>query len=149
VFEFGQNAVLKAGAQGEENLVYLASLGFALSMDHVESLAMDFGRLKTLGFRYMKVRADTLMNGMNGAHASVAAEDLKKLLERHGMNLIAERVENEKEVVQLLDYSVDFGQGYLFGEPRAVREDSFKAPENKTLEKLEPSAPVIPFRRAG
>jgi cyclic-di-GMP phosphodiesterase TipF (flagellum assembly factor) len=113
-------------------------------MDHVDTLALDFGRLKTLGFRYMKVRADTLMNGMTGANASVAAEDLKKLLERHGMNLIAERVENEKQVVQLLDYTVDFGQGYLFGEPRAVREDSFKTPE-----KAEPSAPVIPFRRAG
>ena len=144
VFEFGQDAVLKAGPQGEENLLYLASLGFALSMDHVDTLALDFGRLKTLGFRYMKVRADTLMNGMTGANASVAAEDLKKLLERHGMNLIAERVENEKQVVQLLDYTVDFGQGYLFGEPRAVREDSFKTPE-----KAEPSAPVIPFRRAG
>ncbi|MGD0142415.1 MAG: EAL domain-containing protein [Rhizomicrobium sp.] len=144
IFEFGQDAILKAGPQGEENLLYLASLGFALSMDHVDTLAMDLGRLKTLGFRYMKVRADTLMNGMTGANATVAAEDLKNLLERHGMNLIAERVENEKEVVQLLDYSVDFGQGYLFGEPRAVREDSFKTPE-----KLEPSAPVIPFRRAG
>jgi cyclic-di-GMP phosphodiesterase TipF (flagellum assembly factor) len=148
VFEFGQDSVLKAGAQGEENLLYLASLGFALSMDHVQSLALDFGRLKTLGFRYMKVRADILMNGMTGANSTVAAEDLKKLLERHGMNLIAERVENEKEVVQMLDYSVDFGQGYLFGEPRAVREDSFKAPD-KPSEKIEPTAPVIPFRRAG
>jgi cyclic-di-GMP phosphodiesterase TipF (flagellum assembly factor) len=88
------------------------------------------------------------MNGMTGANSTVAAEDLTKLLERHSMNLIAERVENEKEVVQMLDYSVDFGQGYLFGEPRAVREDSFKAPD-KTPEKIEASAPVIPFRRAG
>jgi hypothetical protein len=25
-------------------------------------------------------------------------------------------------VVELLDYGVDFGQGYLFGEPRLARE---------------------------
>jgi cyclic-di-GMP phosphodiesterase TipF (flagellum assembly factor) len=105
---------------------------------------MDFERLKTLGFRYVKVRAETLMSGMSNANALVAAEDLKALLGRHGLNLIAERVENEKAVVQLLDYSVDFAQGYLFGEPRPVREDSLKA-----LEKLEASAPVIPFRKAG
>ena len=49
-------------------------------------------------------------------------EDFKKLLTRHGLNLIAERVEDEKTVVQLLDYAVDYAQGYLFGEPRAVRE---------------------------
>jgi len=144
VFEFDQPAVLKAGQKGEENLLYLSSLGFSLSMDHVETLAMDFERLKTLGFRYVKVRSETLMSGMMHAQASVAAEDLKTLLQRHGLNLIAERVENEKTVVQLLDYSVDFAQGYLFGEPRPVREDSLKH-----LEKLEPSAPVIPFRKAG
>src|ERR1700733_961529 len=144
VFEFEQESVLKAGAKGEENLSYLASLGFSLSMDHVDTLGMDLSKLKTLGFRYLKVRAEMLTNGMSGANASVAAEDLKNLLSRHGINLIAERVETEKAVVQLLDYTVDFGQGYLFGEPRAVRQDSFK-----DAAKPEPSAPVIPFRRTG
>ena len=144
VFEFSQASVSDAGQKGEENLAYLSSLGFALSMDHVETLAVDFERLKNLGFRYIKVRAETLTDGMTRAQAAVAAEDIKSLLQRHGLNLIAERVENEKTVVQLLDYSVDFAQGYLFGEPRPVREDSFRA-----LEQTEPSAPVIPFRKTG
>jgi cyclic-di-GMP phosphodiesterase TipF (flagellum assembly factor) len=143
VFEFAQGAVTKAGQQGEANLNYLSSLGFALSMDHVENLAIDPARLKTIGFKHIKVRAETLMTGMSHAQAAVGAEDFKKLLERHGMNLIAERVEDEKTVVQILDFGVDFAQGYLFGEPRAVREDSLKA-----LEKAEPSAPVIPFRKS-
>ena len=143
IFEFSQEAIAKAGAKGEENLSYLASLGFALSMDHVATLAMDFAKLNTLGFRYIKVRAQTLVNGMAGAHAAVAAEDLKKLLARHGLDLIAEHVEDEKTVVQLLDFGVDFGQGYLFGEPRAVRDDP------KTSVKNEPSAPIIPFRKVG
>jgi len=144
VFEFDQRAVLNAGQKGEENLLYLSTLGFALSMDHVETLAMDFEKLKTLGFRHVKVRADTLIGGMVHAQAAVAAEDLKSLLARHGLNLIAERVETEKTVVQLLDYGVDFAQGFLFGEPKPLREDSLR-----TLDRPEPSAPVIPFRKAG
>jgi len=80
---------------------------------------------------------------MNSAGAPVAAEDFKKLLTRHGLSLIAERVEDEKTVLQLLDYAVDYAQGYLFGEPRAVREDSLKA-----VNALEP-ATVVPLRRAG
>jgi len=144
VFEFAQDAVTAAGARGEENLSYLSSLGFQLSMDHVETLDLDFTRLKKLGFRHIKVRAQILNGGMQGAQAAVAAEDFKKLLERHGLNLIAERVEDEKTVVQLLDYSVDFAQGYLFGEPRAVRDDSLK-----NLGHPEPLTGVIPFRRAG
>ena len=143
IFEFNQQAVLKAGTEGEKNLTALATMGFALSMDHVESLALDFLRLKAIGFRHLKVRASTLTRGMNGAGAVVAAEDFKKLLTRHGLNLIAERVEDEKTVVQLLDYAVDYAQGYLFGEPRAVREDSLKP-----ISAVEPAA-VVPFRKAG
>ena len=142
VFEFAQEAVIKAGRKGEENLAFLANLGFALSLDHVGTLAVDFARLKTMGFRHLKLRAATLVGGMDHARAAVGAEDFKTLLERHGLNLIVERVEDEKTVLQLLDYGVDFAQGYLFGEPRAVRDDSLKA-----LEKAEPSAPIIPFRK--
>ena len=143
VFEFDQGSLATVGAKGEENLSYLASLGFALSMDHVSTLALDFARLHALGFQFIKVRAGTLMNGMAGAGSAVAAEDLKKLLARHGLSLIAEHVESEKSVVQLLDFNVDFGQGYLFGGPRAVRGDA------RQQERPDLSAPVIPFRRVG
>jgi cyclic-di-GMP phosphodiesterase TipF (flagellum assembly factor) len=142
IFEFSQEAVLKAGPVGEQNLARLSEMGFALSMDHVETLALDFVKLKSIGFRHLKVRATTMVQGMSGAGAAVAAEDFKKLLSRHGLNLIAERVEDEKTVLQLLDYAVDFAQGYLFGEPRAVRDDIAKPvlPDR--------DAPVIPFKKA-
>jgi cyclic-di-GMP phosphodiesterase TipF (flagellum assembly factor) len=144
VFEFAQDAVLNESVQVESNLRYLSSLGFSLSMDHVETLALDFQKLQSLGFRHLKVRADTLTRGMINARAAVAAEDFRALLHRFGLDLIAERVEDEKTVIQLLDYGVDFAQGFLFGEPRAVRDDSYKSAEkDATL------ASVIPFKRAG
>ena len=143
IFEFSQDAVLKAGAAGDNNLRRLSEMGFALSMDHVEILALDFLRLKSLGFSHIKVRASTLTRGMEGANAAVAAEDFKKLLSRHGVNLIAERVEDEKTVVQLLDFSVDYAQGFLFGEPRAVRDEAQRAPESASA-----SASIHPLRKA-
>jgi cyclic-di-GMP phosphodiesterase TipF (flagellum assembly factor) len=126
IFEFAQEAVLKAGPDGEQNLRTLAGLGFTLSMDHVETLVVDFPRLKNIGFAHIKLRSQTLIQNMAGAGAAVAAEDFKKLLARHGLNLIAERVEDEKTVLQLLDFNVDFAQGFLFGEPRAVRDEAQK-----------------------
>ena len=105
-------------------------------------MAVDLAKLKRIGFRHLKLNARTLLGGMDQARAAVGPEDFKKLLERHGLNLIVERVEDEKTVVQLLDYAVDYAQGYLFGEPRAVRDDTIKA-----LDKAEPTAPIIPFRR--
>ena len=139
IFEFSQESVLKAGMEGELNLTRLAELGFALSMDHVETLALDFVKLKLMGFRHLKVRAEILTRGMSGAGAAVTAEDFKKLLARHGLNLIAERVEDERTVIQLLDYTVDYAQGFLFGEPRAVREEPSRAVSE---------AAVLPLRRA-
>jgi cyclic-di-GMP phosphodiesterase TipF (flagellum assembly factor) len=91
-------------------------------MDHVTKLDMDLGRARRLGFHFLKLRAETLIFGMKNAHAAVAAEDFKDLLSRNGLNLIVERVEDERTVVQLLEYNVDFAQGYLFGEPRPLRD---------------------------
>lgn len=142
VFEFAQDAILDAGESELANLRYLAGLGFALSMDQVRTLDLDFARLKELGFVHLKVRADTLVSGMGDAHAVVAAEDFRKLLARHGLDLIAERIEEERTVVQLLDYSVDYGQGYLFGEPKPLRELALKS--------IDATDPIpLPLRAAG
>jgi cyclic-di-GMP phosphodiesterase TipF (flagellum assembly factor) len=122
IFEFTQDSVLAARASEEANLRYLANLGFRLSMDQVTKLDFDLARARRLGFHFLKLRAETLIAGMKNAHAAVAAEDFKDLLSRNGLNLIAERVEDEKTVVQLLEYNVDFAQGYLFGEPRPLRD---------------------------
>ena len=40
------------------------------------------------------------------------------VIERATAYLIAEKVETERMVAGLLDLNVDFGQGYLSGEPR-------------------------------
>ena len=38
------------------------------------------------------------------------------------MDLIVEKIETEQMLVELLDYHIDFGQGYLFGS-RAPSQD--------------------------
>ena len=96
-----------------------------------------------MGFSHMKVRADMLTSGMGGAQAAVAAEDLKKLLSRHGLNLIAERVEDEKTVVQLLDYAVDL--------PRAICSASrARCARKPSGRRKRPGhrGPVLPLRKA-
>ncbi|HWS10797.1 MAG TPA: EAL domain-containing protein, partial [Xanthobacteraceae bacterium] len=45
---------------------------------------------------------------------------------RFGIDLIAERIEAEGAVVDLLDYDVRFGQGFLFSPPRPVRAEALQ-----------------------
>jgi cyclic-di-GMP phosphodiesterase TipF (flagellum assembly factor) len=147
IFEFSQDAVLAARPVEEANLRYLANLGFRLSMDQVTKLDFDLARTRRLGFHFIRLRAETLLSGMEHANAAVAAEDLKDLFARHGLSLIAECVENEKTVVQLLEYNIDFAQGYLFGEPRPLRD----VPEMNDARHAQTSnvtaLPVEPVRR--
>ena len=42
----------------------------------------------------------------------------KGVLDRCAMDLIVEKIESEDMLRDLLDLKIDFGQGYLFGEPR-------------------------------
>ena len=43
-------------------------------------------------------------------------------LERAGIQLIVEKIEKEEQLVDLLDYGINYGQGYLFGTPRLSRD---------------------------
>jgi cyclic-di-GMP phosphodiesterase TipF (flagellum assembly factor) len=122
IFEIAQPTFAKCGAVEEANLEALADLGFTFSMDRVTTLDIDFALARQRQVRHFKVPAKLLLGDPAKAGARVHPADLKELLARFGLNLIAERVEQEKDVVDLLDYNVDFGQGYLFGEPKPIRE---------------------------
>jgi cyclic-di-GMP phosphodiesterase TipF (flagellum assembly factor) len=50
------------------------------------------------------------------------AEDFAALTRRYGIEVIAEKVEHERQVVDVLELDIGYGQGHLFGEPRAIRD---------------------------
>ena len=128
IFEFSQSTINGAGPLELESMAMLRDLGFHFSMDHVSSLDIDYQTLADRGFRFLKVDAHTLTDGMGNAGAQIHSADLKALLARFGLQLIAEKIETERDVVTLLDYDVGFGQGYLFSEPRLVREEIIETP---------------------
>jgi cyclic-di-GMP phosphodiesterase TipF (flagellum assembly factor) len=41
--------------------------------------------------------------------------------------LVAERIEDESMVLELLEYDVRFGQGFLFSAPRPVRAEALQS----------------------
>ena len=42
---------------------------------------------------------------------------LKKHLDAFGIDMIVEKIEGEDMLRELLDFNIDYGQGYLFGKP--------------------------------
>jgi cyclic-di-GMP phosphodiesterase TipF (flagellum assembly factor) len=124
MFEFTQEAYRAFGPMENEGLSALAERGFRFSMDHVTDLRMEPKELADHWFRFMKVPAKLLLNKAANAQSDIHPEDLADLLARSGIDLIAERIENENMVVDLLEYDVRFGQGFLFSAPRPVRAEA-------------------------
>ena len=121
-FEVGQAALQDPWRRAEPYLEQLAELGFRFSLDHVERLDLDFELLARRRFKFVKVPVGLLLAGAMAPGAVIHPADLKQALRRNQIDLIAEKVEDERSLLELLELQVDFGQGYLFGQPRPARE---------------------------
>ena len=126
MFEFTQSGYRSFGPLEHEGLSTLAEFGFRFSMDHVTDLRMEPKELADRSFRFLKVPAKLLLNPSTAAQSDIHPADLADLLARSGIDLIAERVEAESMVVDLLDCDVRFGQGFLFSPPRPVRAEALQ-----------------------
>ncbi len=148
VFEFRHDALRSLGPVESENLATLARLGYSFSVDNVIDLRIDGRALADRGVRYIKVPAGLLLDQKQGSAADIHAADLSSLLERFGINLIAEKIEGERSVIDLLDYDVRFGQGFLFSAPRPLRpENATQTASGKPAASV-PKASVAPVQPA-
>jgi cyclic-di-GMP phosphodiesterase, flagellum assembly factor TipF len=126
MFEFTQSSYRAFGPLEHESLAALSERGFRFSMDHVADLRMEPKELADRSFRFLKVPAKLLLNPATASQSDIHPADLADLLARSGIDLIAERVESESMVVDLLDCDVRFGQGFLFSPPRPVRAEALQ-----------------------
>jgi len=118
-FEFSQ-ADLTTGIDHRDALRRLANLGYRLSLDHVTNLDIDLKDLGALGFKLLKVDAAQLVDAVRAGHLDMG--ELRLELDRSGIDLVVEKIESEDLLLEVLDCRPDFGQGFLFGEPRLSAE---------------------------
>jgi cyclic-di-GMP phosphodiesterase TipF (flagellum assembly factor) len=117
VFELSANDMPHLPDSVRRHLGALARLGFPFSVDHVDDLTLDLALLSSLNVQFVKVDAAKLM-----AVPASEAMALKTKLLRYSIDLVATRIEDERTVVEILDLGLEYGQGYLFGEPKLARQ---------------------------
>ncbi|CAO3447965.1 EAL domain-containing protein [Azospirillum largimobile] len=118
VFELSQHDLRAGGAVTMGILSQLARLGFRFSMDQVTDLAIDLDRLLRHEFRCIKLDRALVLDPANAGRI----RELRHRCAADGIDLIVEKIETENQLVEVLDTGFDFGQGYLFGEPRLSRK---------------------------
>jgi cyclic-di-GMP phosphodiesterase, flagellum assembly factor TipF len=127
VLEFKRATFRNLGPVESENLAALAQRGYRFSLDHVSDLRIEPRELADRGVRFIKVPAALLLDQRQTSASDIHPSDLSDLLGRFGIDLIAERIEGERSVVDLLDFDVRFGQGFLFAPPRPLRPEGASA----------------------
>jgi cyclic-di-GMP phosphodiesterase, flagellum assembly factor TipF len=127
ILEFKQSTFRNLGPAETENLASLAQRGYRFSIDHVTDLRIEPRDLADRGVRFIKAPAALLLDPKQNSASDIHPSDLSDLLGRFGIDLIAERIEGERAVVDLLDYDVRFGQGFLFAPPRPLRPEGAAA----------------------
>ncbi|MCA6109858.1 EAL domain-containing protein [Bradyrhizobium cenepequi] len=127
VLEFKQSTFRNLGRTESEHLAALSQRGYRFSIDHVSDLRFEPRELADRGVRFIKVPATLLLDPKQSSTSDIHPSDLSDLLGRYGIDLIAERIEGERAVVDLLDYDIRFGQGFLFAPPRPLRPEGASA----------------------
>jgi len=130
IFELGQAAFESRGATESRNMAKLADLGFRFSIDKVTDLELDLQDLARADVKFLKVSAEVLLSQVLEVEGRMAVRGLKDLeaadfasmVRRYNIEVVAEKIEAEREVIDVLELDVAYGQGHLFGEPRAIRE---------------------------
>jgi cyclic-di-GMP phosphodiesterase TipF (flagellum assembly factor) len=148
IFEIGQAAFDARGSIEARNMGKLADLGFRFSLDKVADLDVDLQDLARSDVKFLKISAEKLIGEVTEvdgrlilrSQPDLAAEDFTALTRRYGVDVIAEKVENERQVIDILELNVGYGQGHLFGEPRAIK-DAVLAEANPPPAFLQPQAP--------
>jgi cyclic-di-GMP phosphodiesterase TipF (flagellum assembly factor) len=120
VFELNQDDVANRWDEVAPFLMRLARLGFTFSLDRVTNLDLDVALLTRRHFRFVKLDVAGLLQRARQDVAGIAA--LKRALDSAGIDLIVEKIEEEADLIEALDFQIDFGQGYLFGGPQKSRE---------------------------
>ncbi len=123
VLEFSQADIEKDWDIVKRDLGRLGALGYRFSLDGVQDLDIDIHRLIASHFAYVKIDARIVLRALqHGGSDAAAVRALKQTLDSQEIDLIIERIETEATLVELLDFNIDYGQGYLFGEPRLSKE---------------------------
>ena len=121
VFEMSQRDLAEELASPLSVVGELVGAGFRFSMDRVERLdAIDVGALVTHQVRFLKLNCSLFIDPATRA----AATGLRRELEGQPVELIVEKIETERQLLDLEDLELELAQGYLFGEPRLSRRSA-------------------------
>ncbi len=117
IFEIKQSEFNDLSPQMMAVMQGLGQTGCRFSIDNIDNPNLDVVKLQKLRIEFIKLDAAKLISLTATSEGEALISRLKNRLDAANITLIVEKMENEREVVELLDFDVEYGEGYLFGKP--------------------------------
>ena len=121
VFEFDQTELDDFYDADIDILQRLRETGFVFSIDHLEDWSIDIANLAKIGFRYVKLDSQSLLD--RESRGPGAIERLVRSFDRAGLSLVVEKVASVEDARRLEAAGARFLQGAGLAEPRLIRVD--------------------------
>lgn len=125
-FEIAQSGYAALDEKATIVLKQLAKLGCTFSMDHVEDPHLDKDMVRAMGISYIKIGADKLVRFTRDENSIAVMHRIKNQFEAQGVKLIAEKIEDEEMLKDILDLELDYGEGFVFGRPDRLDHFEFQ-----------------------
>lgn len=117
IFEIKQSEFNDLSPQMMAVMQGLGQTGCRFSIDNIDNPNLDVVKLQKLRIEFIKLDAAKLISLTATSEGEALISRLKNRLDAANITLIVEKMENEREVVELLDFDVEYGEGHLFGKP--------------------------------
>ncbi|MET0007474.1 MAG: EAL domain-containing protein [Candidatus Thiodiazotropha sp. 6PLUC9] len=116
-FEITETAVVSRLDQAARFMSLLKRRGFRFALDDFGTGMSSFAYLKHLPVDYLKIDGSFVRNMLNDPVDRAMVESINHIGHLMGLQTIAEYVENDQILEQLIDIGVDYAQGYGIVQP--------------------------------
>jgi diguanylate cyclase (GGDEF)-like protein len=120
--EITETVLLDDIAETGNNLAMLSTLGVRLSIDDFGTGYSSLGYLQRYPFHALKIDRSFVAAVLHSGATVRLIEAIVAMGHGLGMDVVAEGIENEGQLVLLRDRACDFAQGYFFGRPVALEQ---------------------------
>ncbi len=120
VFEITETALTKDIDAGKAFIAGLTDIGCRVALDDFGTGFASLAHLKTFNLAYLKIDVDFVRNLPRDTSNQHLVKAIAGLAKDFGYQTIAEGVEDAETLAMLIDYGVDFAQGFHIGRPLPI-----------------------------
>ncbi|MGR9114327.1 MAG: putative bifunctional diguanylate cyclase/phosphodiesterase [Gammaproteobacteria bacterium] len=116
-FEITETAAVDNFEQTRKMINDIRSLGCHFALDDFGAGFCSFNYLKKFPVDFVKIDGQFIQNLMNDDTDQVLVRSMSEIAHQLGKKTIAEFIESPSVIKILTDLGIDYGQGYIFGQP--------------------------------